>query len=147
MALNVFISAPILEESVNCLKQLAKSVLCKALLSVISTFKCTLSTLYLMTTWQSPHAINYSISQMLPSLRVVNSSFKQFRACSSKRSSVNEFSLFLDNPVELFVCETDNGPAWKTVLGLSHIHMVIYRKSVSTHTSMAKTNNIMVGVL
>lgn len=54
----------------------------------------------------------------------------------------------MDNPVELFVWETDNGPAWKTYeLRLSHIHMLICLKSVFTHTSMAKTNKIMAGVL
>lgn len=67
---------------------------------------------------------------------------------AAPRGQVRTSSLFLDNPVELFVCETDNGPAWKTYeLRLSHIHMLIYPESVFTHTSMAKTNNIMAGVL
>lgn len=50
--------------------------------------------------------------------------------------------------MELFVWELDNGTAWKTYeLRFRHIHMLIYRKSVFTHTSMAKTNKIMAGVL
>lgn len=61
--------------------------------------------------------------------------------------SVNEFSFFLDNFVELFVCEMDNGLVWKIVLGFSYIYMVIYCKSVFIYILMVKINNIMVGVL
>lgn len=50
--------------------------------------------------------------------------------------------------MELFVCEFDNSAAWKTYeLRLKRIDMIIFRKSVFTHKSIAKTNKIMAGIL
>ena len=147
MALNVFSSASILEQFVNCWKQLAENALCKASLSVISTFKSSLSTLYFNDLDKVQHAIKHSILQKVTSRHVVKQRFKQFQVLTVPRGQVQTSSPFPDNPVELFVCETDNGPAWKTYeLSFSHIHMLICRKSGFTHTSMAKTNNIMAGV-
>ena len=61
---------------------------------------------------------------------------------------VSRVHFFSDNPVELFVCEFDNNAAWKTYeLRLRRIDMIIFRKSVFTHKSIAKTNKIMDGIL